>query len=182
MTERELLVAVIVLIAAVAALLFERRRTRPPAPSHPPSSSPAAPGANPLLHDATVLGQEAEQIEGTVVGPGPSPSLQISVVGGAPAQSIVITAGRPLTLGRQQSQGLVLANHKVSREHARLLLTPDGAVQLTDLGSSNGTFVGRRKRRLRPHTNERLSAGDSFWIGPEVELVVAPVAEGARRP
>ena len=48
----------------------------------------------------------------------------------------------------------------VSRRHARVLITPDGA-EIEDLGSKNGTFVGgRRIERATPLFN-----GDEIRLG-----------------
>jgi hypothetical protein len=71
----------------------------------------------------------------------------------------------------QTRHGISLQNHRVSREHARLVLV-NSAVQLTDLGSTNGTFVKEDKRRLAPHAPELLASGDVFWIGQDVKLSV----------
>lgn len=58
---------------------------------------------------------------------------------GEPVRHIVL--GRePLVIGRAPSSGLMLAANEVSRTHCRIDLS-DGRVTLTDLESTNGTFV-----------------------------------------
>jgi DNA-binding winged helix-turn-helix (wHTH) protein len=47
-------------------------------------------------------------------------------------------------LGRGGEARIVIESSRVSRHHARILVSPDGAV-IEDLGSKNGTFVGDRK-------------------------------------
>lgn len=68
-----------------------------------------------------------------------------------------------LRIGRAPESGLMLDNHMISRNHAEIRSGPQGAA-LTDLGSSNGTFVG--SQRLLPNQPHLLTAGASFRIGP----------------
>jgi phage tail-like protein len=88
-----------------------------------------------------------------------------------------------LTIGRTPDNGLVLSNQKISRNHAEVHITPTG-LMLTDLGSSNGTFVGNT--RLLPHQPHPVSAGESFRIAsfvmtyqPAARPVPAPEAPDA---
>jgi serine phosphatase RsbU (regulator of sigma subunit) len=70
----------------------------------------------------------------------------------------------PITiLGRQADCTVCLAAKAVSRQHAQVLLTPEG-YQVEDLDSSNGTFVNGN--RLVPHARILLSENDTFEIGP----------------
>lgn len=65
-----------------------------------------------------------------------------------------------LLIGRSLSNGIVLPDLLVSREHAKVWTGTDGTV-LLDLDSGNGTYVnGRRIRRCR------LNQGDLISIGP----------------
>lgn len=50
----------------------------------------------------------------------------------------------PFHVGRSSEADLVVGDLTVSRLHAQLLRTPDGFV-LTDLGSTNGTWLGGRR-------------------------------------
>ena len=69
-----------------------------------------------------------------------------------------LTLHEPLDVGRDCS-GLLLADRQTSRQHLRLSLE-DGAVVVTDLGSTNGTFVDGRPldgpHRLLPGQVVRL--------------------------
>ena len=69
--------------------------------------------------------------------------------------------GKRLTLGRDQKNGVVLADPNVSRFHAELVRDDDGTVELVDLGSRNGT-------RLNGDliTRVRLKPGAEIGIGP----------------
>jgi len=70
----------------------------------------------------------------------------------------------PATVGREDRNGIVLADPSVSGRHATLLR--DGkAWAVRDLGSTNGTFV--EGRRLGEHT-VRLRDGQSVAFGAVV--------------
>ena len=68
-----------------------------------------------------------------------------------------------LSIGRGPESGLPLPHALVSRRHAELRTGPQGPI-LTDLGSSNGTFIG--KERLLPNQPRVLVDGAVFRIGP----------------
>jgi phage tail-like protein len=75
-----------------------------------------------------------------------------------------VALDRPvLTIGRTPENGLALADTLVSRHHAELRLEPQG-LTLTDLHSSNGTFV--EGIRLPPDQPRLLANGAHFQIGP----------------
>ncbi len=66
----------------------------------------------------------------------------------------------PCTVGRGSSCQLQLDFQRISREHARFELR-DGALLLTDLGSTNGTFLNHR----RLEEPEPLDVGDIIHFG-----------------
>lgn len=69
-------------------------------------------------------------------------------------------------IGRDPGCEVWLNDSSVSRRHARIRIAPDpGPALLEDLGSTNGTFIGRR----RVTTPTALSDGDRIKIG-SVEL------------
>jgi phage tail-like protein len=68
-----------------------------------------------------------------------------------------------IRIGRTPDNGLSLSHQMVSRAHAELRLEP-GGLMLTDLGSSNGTFIGTR--RLLPNQPQVIPDGGTFRIGP----------------
>ena len=68
-----------------------------------------------------------------------------------------------IRIGRTPENGLSLADPMVSRAHAELHMEPQGLI-LTDLGSSNGTFIGTQ--RLLPNQPHILTQGTTFRIGP----------------
>jgi diguanylate cyclase (GGDEF)-like protein len=80
--------------------------------------------------------------------------------------------GAALTIGRSSSCDIVLDVDSVSRQHARLE-ERDGAMWVTDLGSTNGTFVDDAAVRERPlRDGDRIRVGRSvfkFLTGENVE-------------
>ncbi|HEU5383694.1 MAG TPA: phage tail protein I [Ktedonobacteraceae bacterium] len=68
-----------------------------------------------------------------------------------------------LQIGRTPESALQLDHSMISRNHAEIRLGPLGAV-LTDLGSTNGTFIG--EERLLPNQPHLLTDGATFRLGP----------------
>jgi adenylate cyclase len=68
------------------------------------------------------------------------------------------------SLGRTHANRIVLQSPKVSRRHALIHVQNIGEFWLIDFGSSNGTFLNKR-RILQP---VRLNDGDQITIGDEV--------------
>ena len=73
--------------------------------------------------------------------------------------SIALTQA-PIVIGRAPECSLVLEDDYASNRHAQLSLR-DGVCMLEDLGSTNGTFIGRTKLSVPT----ALDAGSSFRIG-----------------
>src|SRR6266853_2565428 len=72
----------------------------------------------------------------------------------------------PFTVGRKVDKDLVIADPRVSRDHA-LILLEDGEFFLLDQGSKHGTFVnGERIQRQKLERNDRLEFGarDSTYV------------------
>jgi adenylate cyclase len=75
------------------------------------------------------------------------------------------------SLGRAGVNTIVLESPKVSRRHALIHLQNIGELWLIDFGSSNGTFLNKR----RIHHPIRLTDGDQITIGDQVFKVRQPV-------
>ncbi len=73
----------------------------------------------------------------------------------------------PFTIGRARDCNLVLDENGVSRLHARLDFTHE-QVTITDLGSTNGTYVNRQ--RIEPHKPRLLRSGDVINLGGECQI------------
>jgi FHA domain/Domain of unknown function (DUF1707) len=70
-----------------------------------------------------------------------------------------LASERPAMLGRSRACDLVLADDSVSRRHAMVVREGDRII-LTDLGSTNGTFVnGRRITQADVQPGDRLRLG-----------------------
>lgn len=76
------------------------------------------------------------------------------------------------SLGRSGANTIVLESPKVSRRHALIHLQNIGELWLIDFGSSNGTFLNKR----RIHHPIRLSDGDQITIGDRVFQFRQPLA------
>ena len=76
------------------------------------------------------------------------------------------------SLGRTAANSIVLDSPKVSRRHALIHLQNIGELWLIDFGSSNGTFLNKR----RIHHPIRLSDGDQITIGDQVFTFRQPLA------
>src|SRR5436189_3489590 len=67
-----------------------------------------------------------------------------------------------LLIGRASDLDLVLVEDMVSRKHAKLI-AQNGSLTLSDLGSTNGTFVnGEKIRRTELKRNDRILIGTSI--------------------
>jgi predicted component of type VI protein secretion system len=81
----------------------------------------------------------------------------------------------PITIGREEGNGLRLNDERVSRYHAKVQ-AEDGDVILTDLDSTNGTRVNGNAVQIR-----RLRAGDQLSIGRTMLLFGTMEEIAARR-
>jgi pSer/pThr/pTyr-binding forkhead associated (FHA) protein len=77
------------------------------------------------------------------------------------------------TLGRGAVADFVVDAPLVSRVHCRLLLNPEGVLEVEDLDSTNGTYVNDRRV-----TRSVLVAGDTLRVG-RMDLVVCDAAEAS---
>jgi hypothetical protein len=70
-----------------------------------------------------------------------------------------------IRIGKASDNDYVLEEAEASRYHATLTSTADGALQLEDVGSTNGTFVNdNRIIRKRVEASDRVSFGSSFTV------------------
>ena len=111
----------------------------------------------------TIGGSDLQVVEFVQPRPQTSATAVIDRLPAAPEeQTRAIDVGiPPLEIGREPGAGLVLDDPNVSRVHAQLQVRPDGAVELLDQRSANGTFVNGE--RIDRHL---LQAGDDVRIGP----------------
>lgn len=82
--------------------------------------------------------------------------------------------GTQLTVGRVQGNDLMLPKGNVSKRHARLLFR-DGRFIVTDLNSTNGTYVNRRRISQATIVRE----GDRIYIGDFVLRIEPGASTGS---
>ena len=99
----------------------------------------------------------------------------LEITSGADAGRTANISGDQFTLGREGNTNLVLRDAKASRRHASLKQLPDGRVELTDLGSRNGTFVNGQQVT----GSVTLSGGEEIRIGDTVLRAVREQAPAA---
>ncbi|HEY6764220.1 MAG TPA: SpoIIE family protein phosphatase [Candidatus Sulfotelmatobacter sp.] len=81
-------------------------------------------------------------------------------------QKNIVLNRTPFNVGRKVDKDLVIADPRVSRDHAQIIME-DGQFFLVDLGSKHGTFInGERIQRQKLERNDRLEFGarDSAYI------------------
>jgi pSer/pThr/pTyr-binding forkhead associated (FHA) protein len=82
-----------------------------------------------------------------------------------PEQTFRILPGGIKTIGRATGADFILEAALVSRVHCRLQIAPSGDLEVTDLNSTNGTFVNDERVEIA-----HLKSGDRLRLG-RVELV-----------
>ncbi len=100
--------------------------------------------------------------------PSPPPVEEACLITAEGARSLLQQG--ETTVGRSHENVIALdQDNQVSRQHA--VIYWDGRqCTVTDLGSSNGTFVNGQ--RLAPHTPTPLQSGDRVRFGPEAKFIV----------
>lgn len=101
--------------------------------------------------------QPAPAPQATIVAPVPSTLSLVPISGPLLGQRFAVAA--PLEVGREGSGLAVHGDQQASRRHALVSPAPDG-LALTDLGSTNGTFLNGQKI-----TNAVAKRGDTVTIG-----------------
>ena len=94
-----------------------------------------------------------------------------TVTEGLPEKTYRILPGGVRTIGRAVGADFIIDAALVSRVHCRLTALPDGALEIRDLESTNGTFVNGQRVDAA-----RLSSGDRVQVG-RVELVAVRETE-----
>ncbi|MBN8538772.1 MAG: FHA domain-containing protein [Deltaproteobacteria bacterium] len=88
---------------------------------------------------------------------GANSTWAIRILTGTQSGQIVPLASGYNIIGRSPSCQIKLASNSVSKEHATVLMTDDGKVIITDMGSRNGTFVNGLRIQ-----NQKLNPGDKL--------------------
>lgn len=88
-----------------------------------------------------------------------------------PERTFRILAGGVRTIGRSTGADFIVDAALVSRVHCRLSALPNGELEITDLESTNGTFLNGVRVE-----SARVASGDRLKVG-RVELVAVREAD-----
>ncbi len=90
------------------------------------------------------------------------PLYWIVVSGGTPGAMIRLGSGMT-RVGRSRENNVNLPDPSISRRHAAVVTAARGDVSITDLASTNGTFLNGMS--LAPHVAHQLRDGDRIQLG-----------------
>jgi len=103
-----------------------------------------------------------------------SPALPTMAPDSADASAACLTS-----VGRSEQCDITIPDARISRQHARLIVRPDGCI-LEDLKTSNGTLVnGVRIDRTRLSDGDRIRLADCELVFSEGESSAPPGSPGA---
>jgi pSer/pThr/pTyr-binding forkhead associated (FHA) protein len=94
-----------------------------------------------------------------------------TVTEGVEERTFRLLSGGVRTLGRAAGADFIVDAALVSRVHCRLTALPDGALEVKDLDSTNGTYVNGTRVETA-----RLAPGDRLGVG-RVELIATREGE-----
>lgn len=103
----------------------------------------------------------------------PAAKFAVQFVSGRYQGTVVLLPdGAEIVVGRESDLDIVLQEDMVSRKHAKLIALGD-EIQITDLGSTNGTFVnGQKVKRARIGEGDRVLVGTSLMKVVRAEATV----------
>jgi len=102
--------------------------------------------------------------------------LMVRLSPGAEPERVEIDLSTPCTLGRSQSNTVVLSDGSISRHHAQICIR-DGSYWVEDLGAKNGTKV--RGKRIEAPTE--IKPGDQLHLGSVLITFSGTAAPGTAR-
>lgn len=137
--------------AAAAGYAAGQMASAAPRPQAMPQQAAPQQAANTVMFaDAGVPGQQPAQ---------PQQASRARLIDTAANRAIDLASAR-VTLGRESRNDITIPDINVSRTHAEISLSPQGAWVITDLGSTNGTYVNGRAVASQP-----LNEGDHIAMG-----------------
>lgn len=122
----------------------------------------AAPSGGQRSADKTILAT----LEAPDAGPPGPPRLVVVAIAGQAKVGTKTPPGEPITIGRDPSNTICVADSRASKQHAEIAPSKDGFV-LRDLGSTNGSSLNDE-----PVTEKDIVAGDLVGAGGALLLVV----------
>jgi hypothetical protein len=163
--------------SGVAHVAVPHRLLESPAQHRPVTEAPAQHASTGWTQAIPVQRQPVEDATRLVAVPAGSTVLnslqRVRLTSRDAAQSYEITAPHAV-VGRAEQCTVRLDDASVSRRHARLERRADRWM-LSDLGSSNGTYVGTR--RLAAGEQHELRDGDELRFGPDSTVLVATMRD-----
>lgn len=137
--------------AAAAGYAAGQMAGAAPRPQAMPQQAAPEQAANTVMFaGAGVPGQQPAQ---------PQQASRARLIDTAANRAIDLASAR-VTLGRESRNDITIPDINVSRTHAEISLSPQGAWVITDLGSTNGTYVNGRAVASQP-----LNEGDHIAMG-----------------
>ena len=137
--------------AAAAGYAAGQMASAAPRPQVMPRQAAPQQAANTVMFaGAGVPGQQPAQ---------PQQASRARLIDTAANRAIDLASAR-VTLGRESRNDITIPDINVSRTHAEISLSPQGAWVITDLGSTNGTLVNGAEIATHP-----LREGDRITIG-----------------
>lgn len=137
--------------AAAAGYAAGQAAVAAPRPQAMPRQAAPQQAANTVMFaGAGVPGQQPAQ---------PQQASRARLIDTAANRAIDLASAR-VTLGRESRNDITIPDINVSRTHAEISLSPQGAWVITDLGSTNGTYVNGRAVASQP-----LNEGDHIAMG-----------------
>ena len=137
--------------AAAAGYAAGQAAAAAPRPQAMPRQAAPQQAANTVMFAGTgVPGQPPAQ---------PQQASRARLIDTAANRAIDLASAR-VTLGRESRNDITIPDINVSRTHAEISLSPQGAWVITDLGSTNGTYVNGRAVASQP-----LNEGDHIAMG-----------------
>lgn len=133
----------------------ELQRKNMPQPDQGPPTQPKVPPMSADRERTMILGPGGQ----TSKPGGQATQLRMEIVLGNMAGKIFTIDSSGATIGRVGDNRIVLSDNTVSAHHARISYE-GGSFQITDLGSSNGTYINGNKI-----SSFRITDGCSFKIG-----------------
>lgn len=137
--------------AAAAGYAAGQMASAAPRPQAMPRQAAPQQAANTVMFaGAGVPGQQPAQ---------PQQASRARLIDTAANRAIDLASAR-VALGRESRNDITIPDINVSRTHAEISLSPQGAWVITDLGSTNGTYVNGRAVASQP-----LNEGDHIAMG-----------------
>lgn len=173
--DKNMIYGIVAVVVIAGAYFINKRKkdaakkaeAQPAAPERPKYNAPAStPKYTPAMQDDAVT-QPANDIPATVLITPPAAKrtvVGIRCVSGAQAGA-VYRLEREVRIGRDPKRCAIIFSPNergISGLHCSVEPTSDGAIRLTDLGSSYGTFVNGQK--LAANTPRILRAGERFQL------------------